>query len=424
MANPDAKNVIGTSEMLICRNTRGNLLADQGRYNEAINLFREVLADTSLSNKERNRSKSNLGYTLWLQDNENPEAIEILRETLKLREELKDDQGLIASHIQLTKYFKDSDKELALNHARSALIYAQNTNSLYGQEEALGHIIDIEGSTIKEGKLYKKVDVKLEELRQNTRDIYRVTRFDNDQLKEENFELEVDNANKKSKIILFSALLILLIVLSGFSYFLLKHKHKRDKVKAVIQQTHHTETQLSKKVHDEYANDMAGILHFVDQHPEIPKTTKGTLSHKLEHLYERLRDTATEIAGFDTSQFTQSLSFLITQYHTPGITIITNVNSGIDWSGLPEHKKTNVYRCLQELLVNMKKHSEATRVTMMFKKEGNTYHIQYRDNGKGVDLQHLKKNGLYNMETRMLDIGGSVTFDSSKSQGFKANLTT
>ena len=101
---------------------------------------------------------------------------------------------------------------------------------------------------------------------------------------------------------------------------------------------------------------------------------------------------------------------------------MTNVNTGIDWNTVQDHKKMNIYRCLQELLINMKKHSAATRVSMMLKKEGNNCHIQYTDNGKGAVINKLKKRGLHNMESRMQDIGGSITFNSSIGQGFKASL--
>ncbi|MCD8529424.1 MAG: hypothetical protein LRY25_01160 [Flavobacterium sp.] len=54
---------------------------------------------------------------------------------------------------------------------------------------------------------------------------------------------------------------------------------------------------------------------------------------------------------------------------------------------LKEEIKITLYRVLQELMVNMKKHSECTLVAIAFKNNPTTLEITYSDNGKGIQNQ-------------------------------------
>ena len=406
----------------ICKNTRGNLLADQQKYSEAIAVYQDILADTGLSLRERNRSKDNLGYTLWLQDKSNSDAKIILEETMNSRLKQKDYVGLIASNIHLVQYYSNSDDKLALKHAQDALSYAKKMNSLYAQKEALGYIIEIKDDPFNESKEYKRISSQLDKLQQDTRDIYVGSRFLNDELKEENFRLEITNANQRSNIILSISILIFIVLASIALVLFQRSKHKRDKIEAIIDQTHKTEVQISQKVHDELANDMADTLQFIQQHSKIATTTKDLLAPKLDSLYERTRDIATEISSFDLAEFTSSLRSLIIQYHMPGVQVITNIGLETVMNELPNHKKTNVYRCIQELLINTKKHSEASELRVIFRNKKNLFIIEYSDNGKGCNLDTISKRGLKNVESRIRDIGGTLTFKSSIGEGFQATL--
>ena len=71
-------------------------------------------------------------------------------------------------------------------------------------------------------------------------------------------------------------------------------------------------------------------------------------------------------------------------------------------------------------MTNMRKHSMATSVALVFTQVGSKIEIKYRDNGIGCDL--FKKNGLQNTETRIASINGTISFESKKNDGFKATI--
>jgi len=82
-----------------------------------------------------------------------------------------------------------------------------------------------------------------------------------------------------------------------------------------------------------------------------------------------------------------------------------------------------VYRIIQELMVNMKKHSHASLVAITFKKSPKHIEITYADNGVGVAKNHIKySNGLNNAENRINTIKGSFIFESEDKKGFKAKI--
>ena len=89
---------------------------------------------------------------------------------------------------------------------------------------------------------------------------------------------------------------------------------------------------------------------------------------------------------------------------------------------LKDEVKITLYRVLQELMVNMKKHSECSLVAIAFKNNGQFLEISYSDNGKGSQNQLHTKNGLQNVENRIFSINGNITFDTEPDKGFKVKI--
>ena len=93
----------------------------------------------------------------------------------------------------------------------------------------------------------------------------------------------------------------------------------------------------------------------------------------------------------------------------------------INWDTTSAYKKTTIYRVLQELMTNMRKHSLAKIVVLAFEQNKNNIYINYSDNGTGCVLK--KQVGLQNAENRMQSIGGSIIFETEIEKGFKAKMT-
>jgi len=73
---------------------------------------------------------------------------------------------------------------------------------------------------------------------------------------------------------------------------------------------------------------------------------------------------------------------------------------------------------------NMKKHSEASLVSVTLKISNSLLTVLYADNGVGTTNNPLiLKNGLQNVENRIKTIKGTITFDKNSDKGFKVSFT-
>ena len=199
-------------------------------------------------------------------------------------------------------------------------------------------------------------------------------------------------------------------IISAFIIYILRQRHK----KAKIIEVYNTENRISKQIHDELANDVFNVMSFAEsQQTTNPGQTK--LLYDLNLVYQKTRDISRENNTIDTGEnFNNVLREMLADYKTQSTNVITINFDSIAWNEIADHKKITAYRVLQELMVNMKKHSQADVVAIRFSCEHKNVTIHYKDNGKGLGSDKLLyKNGLKNAENRISAINGSLIFDTS-----------
>ena len=97
---------------------------------------------------------------------------------------------------------------------------------------------------------------------------------------------------------------------------------------------------------------------------------------------------------------------------------------------LSSSTELTIYRVIQESLNNIKKHSEATSVTVKLRFTGDRVSIEVNDNGKGFDYFKTIRQaatsghmGLLGMRERALMMGGNLKINSKMGGGSRINLT-
>ncbi|WP_299213663.1 tetratricopeptide repeat-containing sensor histidine kinase [uncultured Dokdonia sp.] len=399
-------------------NNKAVVYKDEGNFNLALSELSTAyrLSFRNPKATQNARVLDNLGYVQFKLNNS--EGIKNIFKALDIRASENDLEGIFSSYNSLIEFYNEKeDKDSVQIYAYKALDLSKKINSPTFRKQALLNLLKLEENPWFVEYIEIENELTERKLEQDVK--YSHAKYDIEKERRKTLQIEEE---KKIQYLIFIGIGLLLLISAMFLFFLLKIKHKREKSKEVIRETYQTERRLSKKVHDELANDMSDTLNYVDNHKEIPIPVKTHLVNKLDELYDRTRDISAEIDGFDNKDFASSLKFLITQHNREGVKVITNVTSGINWDTVSDHKKINVYRSLQELLVNMKKHSKATKVTVIFKSEGKKHFINYTDNGIGTEIENVHLRGLQNAETRIKNIGGSITFNSSKGNGFKATF--
>jgi signal transduction histidine kinase len=389
-----------------------------------LTLNKEVINDLAFFSKVLN----NLGYSYFKVGN--PKGIDYLNQALKIQKRIKNDLEMTASYLNITKYYIKTNPRLANDYARLAYERATITNNVNDRQESLTLLIQT--STGNQSKLYSEKYILLNDsitkARQNARNQFAKIKYDSKKEKEENLLLKTQKAQtalqleqQKNRNLLLYFLLLIGAISSVFLIYFLKAINKKEK----IQTTYDTETRISKKLHDELANDVYHTLAFAETQDLSSSQNKEILLNNLDTIYSRTRNISKENSTIDTGlYFVSSLKEMMAGFSTNAVNVMVNGLEIVNWNALETNKKIIVYRVLQELLVNMKKHSQCSLAVISFKKNKNILQIDYSDNGVGATFNKTNsRNGLQNVESRILAINGNITFDTKPGKGFKTSFT-
>jgi signal transduction histidine kinase len=87
---------------------------------------------------------------------------------------------------------------------------------------------------------------------------------------------------------------------------------------------------------------------------------------------------------------------------------------------------TELFRVFQELLTNIARHAEATKVTVVLDEVENEMYLEVRDNGRGIREEEINRPvslGILGMEERAARIGGRIIFTGEPGKGTTVRVT-
>lgn len=418
-----------TVSLIKLLNSKAVIYIKKGDYQTALELLGQVNQFPIINQKSSLGLKSlvldNLGVVKGkLNDNE---AEVILLKGFRIRDSLKNKTDLNASYIHLCEFYIDKNEfDKALPWAERAYVNAQELKSLIAQKEALHYITKLQNvPQQKYIEAYKKVTDSLTLLSNQVRSIYAEEKYEAHENKiialEKKKEATEQRFYKRMFLIVGFTLVLLLIV---YKYYSDKIKNERNK-KEQLETAYTTETRISKRVHDELANDVYSVMTRLQTDDKIADASnKEDIMDSLEVIYNKSRDISRETNSIETDSFTETLKSLFSNYSDSSTNVISKgLNVGV-WSGVAKSKRIVVFRVLQELLINMKKHSEATFVVLNFTRSNSEIVINYSDNGVGINSngQNLK-NGLKNAENRIESINGVFIFETELNKGVKVKMS-
>ncbi len=361
------------------------------------------------------RILSNLGLCQSKINDDN--ALPNLTAALNIRDSLQSTQGLITSHLHLSEYFYDRKLNTdAIFHADKALEIAQQSKLVPFEKAAIENRLKLGANKL--ATRFAFLSDSLNTVSQITTNRFAEAKYNVELAKEEAKKEAEQEAEKlrlenRYNIIILSIVLVSLI---GFGILLFYRNKQKTKI-ALINQSITTENRISVRIHDEMANDVYNAMVKVQKH----HYNDPDLINDMDRIYQRVRNISIENSPIDEHvEFGSQLNDLFLSYKNNGVNIITRHITPVDWSRLKLHQKTAVYRSFQELLINMKKHSQATHVLVSFQKSGNKIKGIFKDNGMGCDF--IKGNGLSNVETRIKSVNGTITFETQKENGFTATI--
>lgn len=419
---------LNTSEWrkLSTTNNIAVVLLEQSKYNEALNIFTSLIEKKEILENPESYVKvlDNIGFCYFkIKD---PRALSYFKKALKAAAETKDYLSTSKIYLHLAAFYQPKNPSLSKKYAQLSYENAAHINYSEGKISALKLLINCSANSElkKYSLLYIKLNDSLTEIRQKAKNQFARIKYDSKKERNENLKLKTDKIEnelqlerQKNRNIISYIIIILSLSLILALYFHLTSKAKKEKIEA----TYKSETRIAKKLHDELANDIYHTMAFAENKNLSVSENKEQLIKNLDVIYSRTRDISKENSPIITSEkYILFLKEMIAGFNTPDINLLLNGIENIPWNEVEKNKKITTYRVLQELLVNMKKHSNATLVGINFKKSDKNITVTYTDNGKGINLNSMTfKNGLYNVENRINSVKGEIKFDSTPSNGFK-----
>lgn len=388
------------------------------QYDKAIAIYNSIITGNNKKKKEYARVLSNLARVRWLQ-NPNFNAAPDLLQALQIRKEEKDLGGLNASYAHLSDYYLRSHPDSSLFYANKMYGTAQELNNPSDQLEALQKLIQLSPAAELKPYFtrYQYLNDSIQTSRNNAKNQFASIRFDAEKNRTENLKLQKENTEKRDQVIILFATLIVAAaaIVIGILYYRKRQQQTKWEAQNQIQQS---KLRTSKKVHDVVANGLYQLMSKI----EYNTIEKEQLLDEIEALYENSRDISYEQPIINRVDFHEEIQQLLTSFSTPKVKVLLTGNEKDLWNNVSEEAKYELKHVLQELMVNMKKHSSAQNVVVKFEQENGNLHIQYTDDGIGLQGELKKGNGLTNTGTRIIDIGGKLIFDSQRTTGLRIHI--
>lgn len=397
-------------------------LREKGDYKEALDIFLSIKVSPDEDEKAFARRTTNLASLKWKVDN-NFNPLPDLHNALSIRIQEKDNYGITASYNHLSAYYQGNNTDSALYYAKKMYALALRTASSDDQLEALSKLII--SSPLPESrqlfKVYQHLSDSVQITQNAAKNQFAMIRYDSEKNKTANLLLQEENTQKelqilRQRVLIYGSITIAALIVSLAIW---RYRKKRQQTRLEAQATiRENQLRISQKIHDTVANELYRIMSEIEY---VETVDKEPLLDKIEDLYERSRDISYE-SVYKENDTALRISQIITPFatHTTKISVVGNKEEL--WEGIPSMIVKELEQVLQELMVNMKKHSGARHVVFHFSKSDDHLEISYKDDGKGFPSNFRKGNGLKSTGNRINQVGGQITFAEKTASGAAINI--
>lgn len=393
---------------------------NEKHFDKAVKIYEKLI--DSVGSKSEFYPKLLLNYTRskWFQ-NPNYNPVKNYLRAEKLSDSLNDDWTKDASYAYLSAYYLDKNTDSAKSYSEKMLLLAKDLKYPVDQLEALQNLIRISDGphSQKYFDAYSHIQDSLVNAQNKAKNQFALIRFESEEAKAENLlwqkEHEAHEFQVERQKFTIWAIIFFTSVVSVFIFIWIRRRRRR-LITEANNQLQEQRLDFSKKVHDVVANGIYEVMSTIENQNDIPKEK---ILDKLELMYEKSRN-----LSYDNNlqqEFNERISGLISSFDN-GETKFIIIGNDLDfWSGINQFSQDELFQIIRELLVNMKKHSQATQVILRFIKDSNSHEIKYLDNGIGLPQSFMEKNGFNNMRSRLKEINGKLEIEES-SNGLKLSI--
>jgi signal transduction histidine kinase len=190
---------------------------------------------------------------------------------------------------------------------------------------------------------------------------------------------------------------------------------------------------ISRELHDRVGQDLSSIKisleTLFDRHSDIDPDIRqqiSRLSGVLDRTIYTVRDLAYDLRppGLDDMGIVRALSMYCEDFSEKSGIRVEYLAAGIEKMKLDFTTQINLYRMIQEGLINIQKHAAATRASVKLAAAYPFLLLRIEDDGRGFDVEKReremdseKRMGLRSLRERTLLLGGTMIVASQPGQG-------
>ena len=195
---------------------------------------------------------------------------------------------------------------------------------------------------------------------------------------------------------------------------------------------------ISNYLHDNVAQDLSTLRincqTLLVDHQDIPASVilkTSEMAEVLQRSIATIRDLAYDLRppGLDQLGLIAAISMLCEDFSKKTKIQVDFNSAGIDKLSLDMDTEINLYRLIQEGLNNIRKHADATKISIRLVSSFPKIILRIQDNGKGFNVEERlsaaineKRMGLRSMQERVNLLEGQMTIQSLLNKGTKISI--
>lgn len=376
----------------------------------------------------------------YLYNNQFDSSEKYLLKCLSIDLSLKDSKQISDSYSCLMNLYATKNDSIKLKNISSkAIEYANETNLFGAKQQTYESLVTFYKNKNNYAEALKYEDSAFSNYKKglNEKSENRISEL---KIAFETDKKEVELAKHKEEIlkqrILIIAVILLLILLVILFYnFYSKSKIKRELELKKIEQKQieianslifETEQLERKRIANDLHDSVGQKLSVVKMQLSTQKVNIPFISNLLDESINEVRTISHNLVPYDIEKglfnAIQQLADQINFSNNKTEIIFTYENV----LQIDKNIELICYRIIQEIVNNALKHANANNITIQLKINTNVIKIIIEDNGKGMDLNSTKTNGigLQNIKNRVVQLNGKLEFDSKINKGtsFKIDI--
>jgi len=427
-----------------------NLYDLQGQYSKSIKELQGLVSEDLKKKWPKLYANvlSNLAYSKMKNgDYKNVESMFL--ESLKIVDSIGIESDVLYKKIYIGEYFltqKDTLKSIkSLKEANQLANKIKNFNEVLTSLKLLSKL-DKKNRLFYTNK-YIRVSDSINASQKNTHNKYARIEYETSRIEDENKVL----TKRNFYILIFSfGLILLLVVIFVLRYleyknkelqFLKKHQKANEEIYQLLTEQHekidvakeNEKARIAKELHDGVMNKIYGVrmnLGFFNSKTDAAIIEKRKVYiHELQNIENEIRTISHDLSRgsfFDGNDFDVLLLSLIENQRDISGTQFKYINDEtFEWSTVQNIYKINLYRIIQEAILNINKYANAENCEVKIQcEENNLLKLTITDDGNGFDIKNKRNGiGLNNMRERANSLKGQFNIESKIGEGTKIEVT-